>query len=178
MATKTFEDYFASKGVLPGEELIDGDEALVLRSSTVFRGSPDINNALANMEGNALVTTINTVDVWEQISGVMADAGSTTTFTFAANQYTYIGVNQLGADTIRASVSLLSAADAQYQVGVFVNSVLVGLGMTTSATTLNAAFVSSAAPYALQAGDVIDLRIRNITDAENVTVLDAQLEIS
>jgi hypothetical protein len=116
--------------------------------------------------------------VWEQISGVMADAGSTTTFTFAANQYTYIGVNQLGADTIRASVSLLSAADAQYQVGVFVNSVLVGLGMTTSATTLNAAFVSSAAPYALQAGDVIDLRVRNITDAVNVTVLDAQLEIS
>ncbi|GAG54975.1 unnamed protein product, partial [marine sediment metagenome] len=116
MATKTFEDYFASKGQLPGEELITGDEALVLRSSTVFRGAPDINNALSNMQGNALVTTINTVNVWEQINGVMADAGSTATFTFAANQYTYIGVNQIGADTIRASVSLLSAADAQYQV--------------------------------------------------------------
>jgi hypothetical protein len=50
--------------------------------------------------------------------------------------------------------------------------------MTTSATTLSAAFVSAAAPYALQASDVIDLRVRNITDAEDVTVLDAQLEVS
>ena len=178
MATKTFEDYFASKGALPGEELIGGDKALVLRSSTVFQGEPDINSALANMQGNALVTTINTVDVWEQISGAMADANSTATFTFAANQYTYIGVNQIGTDTIRASVSLLSAADAQYQVGIFVNSVLVGTGMTTSATTTSAAFVSAAAPYALQTGDVIELKVRNITDAEDVTVLDAQLEVS
>lgn len=179
MATKTFEAYFASKGQLPGEELIAGDEILVLRGGTVFRGAVSINTALASMLDNAGVTTINTVDVWESINGTLTDDFSTATFTYAANQYTYIGANQLSPDIIRASFSISKAGNTfkTYEVGIFVNAVQVGTGMKCSSQSDEPAFAACIATHILQTGDVVDMRIRGRTDDTDVTVIDAQLGI-
>jgi hypothetical protein len=176
MATKTFEDYFASKGDLPAEELVDGDDILVLRSSTVFRGVVKLNSAFASMTGNASATTINTLDVWEAIAGTLVDIDSTSTLTFAANQYTYTGPNQTHKVKIRASISL-AGGDESYQVGIFVNSVQVGDAMTAKSSATGIAFIQTTVAHALQTGDVIEMMVRNTEGTEDCTVSDAQLEI-
>ena len=177
MAKKPFDTYFASKGQLPGDELIVDDEILVLRSGTIYRGAVDINFAFANLEGDATNTVISAVDVWSVIGGTLLEVSKTVTFTYAANAFTYIGPNQAHVTPIRAAVSLLGAVAADYQVGVFVNAVLVGLGMTVHSTVTQVGHVTTSAPYALQTGDVIDIRVRNVTDATDVIVRDASLEI-
>lgn len=179
MATKTFEDYFISKGAIPGGELIEGDEILILRAGTVFKGGVDAHNALAYMEENILVTDIVTVDVWVPINGTMVEGAHTSSFTFAANQYTYVGDTQLSPLGIKASMSVSKTGPGvkNYAIGVFVNNVQVGTEMIASSEQDAPAFCSTTVTHTLQTNDVIDLRVRCKTDATDCTVSHAQLNI-
>jgi hypothetical protein len=177
--TRAFNLYFANRGALPGEVAIAGDELMVLRGGTVYRMSGAGTTAYSSMNANAVVTTINTIDVWEPIGGVLIQGTTSDTFTFAANQFTYIGVNQAIAQAIIAkmSVSKAGGGDNIYEVGVFVNGVQQGTGMSVGASTALVGFVDTLVLHALQTGDIIDMRVRNISGASDCTLLDAQLII-
>ena len=178
MATKTFEDYFASKGALPGGTPIESDTLLVLRSGTVFQGAI-APYALAYMADNALTTTIVTVDVWAAINGTLEEGDHSTSFTFAANQYTYVGDNQLGPINIQGSISVSKTGNGykDYEVGVFVNNVLVGKSMVGSSESDALVFVATNITHTLQTNDVVDVRVRCRTDDTDCIVSAAQLKI-
>ncbi|GAG49973.1 unnamed protein product, partial [marine sediment metagenome] len=81
---------------------------------------------------------------------------------------------------IRASMSVIAddaVAGLTYEVGIFVNGVQVGTGMTVNATSTEVGFALTESPHALQTNDIIDMRVRNIKDDTDVTLLDAQLVI-
>ena len=179
MATKTFEAYFTSKGALPSEKLIEGDAALVLRAGTVFKGSVKPDTAYASMLDNALTTTIATVDVWVPINGTLAEGDHSTAFTFAANQYTFVGDNQLEYSPISGSISVAKTGNGYvtYEVGVFVNNVQVGTGMSASSEQDAIVFIQTTGTHILQTGDVIDVQIRCRTDNTDCIVSAAQLNI-
>ena len=178
--TRTFEDYFASKGALPGEQVIQDDEILVLRAGTVFRAASFKDGAIATMAQNAVETVITTIDVWVPIAGTLTDLSSTDSFTFAANQYTFIGANRLHPTRLEATVSFTQTVNAlkTYEIGLFVNGAIAGTSMGATSQNNSTANVYCIAPHTLQTGDIIDVRIRNITDIENVTATYAQLAIS
>jgi hypothetical protein len=90
---RAFNLYFGNRGVLPGDVAISGDELLVLRSGTVYRMHAAPTTAYAYMNANLVETVINTIDVWVPIGGVLSSPVLSPTFTFAANQFTYIGPN-------------------------------------------------------------------------------------
>jgi hypothetical protein len=178
--TRAFNVYFANRGSLPGEVAIAGDELLILRSGTVYRMGGASAGAYASMTDNAVETTINTIDVWVPFGGVLIEGVTTATFTYAANQFTYIGPNQAHNTSLVGKMSILrvgGGAGSNLQVGVFVNGVQVGDPMTVSSTNSFIGFVLTEVPHLLQTGDIIDIRIRNTTGVENVVVTDAQLSI-
>ena len=168
MATKTFEAYFTSKGALPSEKLIEGDAALVLRAGTVFKGSVKPDTAYASMLDNALTTTIATVDVWVPINGTLAEG-----------DYTFVGDNQLEYSPISGSISVEKTGNGYvtYEVGVFVNNVQVGTGMSASSEQDAIVFIQATGTHILQTGDVIDVQVRCRTDDTNCIVSAAQLNI-
>jgi len=179
--TRTFEAYFGSKAQLPGEQIIEDDELLVLRAGTVFRAATFADGAVASMAQNATATTLTTVDLWYSFDGTLADLDHTDSFTFATNQYTFIGDNRLHPSRLEVSMSLSKAGngDRDIEVGLFVNAALVGtaMGVQTSGGFLTSVYC--VAPYTLQTGDIIDARIRNLDGSgDDVTVEYAQLAIS
>ena len=177
---RAFNLYFANRGLLPGEVPVDGDEQLILRGGTVYRASAAAAYAYASMNANAVSTPITTVNVWESFGGVLTEGLTAPNFNFAANQFTYIGVNHIAPADIRARMSIIAAdavAGLIYEVGIFVNGVQVGTGMTVNATSTEVGFVQTESPHALQTNDIIDMRVRNIKDDTDVTLLDAQLVI-
>ena len=178
--TRTFDEYFANRGSLPGEQAIEGDELLVLRGGTVYRAKQEATFAFASMNANAVITTINTVDVWEPIGGTLGNIAASTDFTFAANAYTYIGVNQLHFHRVNIAATIATAGNGltDYEISVFVNGAIHGTGFSVSSQNDQRMFVTVEQPRTLLTNDVIDMRIRNLTDADNVTVIDAKLSIS
>jgi hypothetical protein len=177
--TRTFDEYFANRGALPGEQTIEGDEILVLRGATVYRGKSTSTFALAGMNANAVETVINTVDVWEPIGGSLGNIVASTDFTFAANAYTYIGINKLKFDVVSISATLAKAGNGvrDFEIAIFVNGTLHGTGFSTSSQQDIRAFVAVDQPLTLTTADVIDMRVRNLTNADNVTIIDAKLSI-
>jgi hypothetical protein len=177
--TRAFNLYFANRTELPGEVAIAGDEIMVLRGGTVYRMDGAQVFAYASMNANAVETTINTIDVWVPIGGTLIQGVTAPTFTYAANAFTYIGVNQAGIQLLSAKMSISKAGggDNIFEVGVFVNGVQEGTGMSVGASTALVGFVQTGNPHTLLTNDVIDMRIRNLSGNSNVTVLDAQLLI-
>ncbi len=103
---------------------------------------------------------------------------SSSQFSFAANQFTFNGINQGLPSNLIAAVSLLGAGTTvTYEVAIFINGSVFGTGMTCNASSTDRAFVQSLIPRPLQTGDIIEMQVRNITDGTDVTVTDAQLTI-
>jgi hypothetical protein len=75
------------------------------------------------------------------------------------------------------SISKVGQGDEIFQVGVFVNGGLVLTGMSTGAATSLVGFVRTTVPHTLQTGDIIDMRVRNITGTDDCRLLEAQLII-
>jgi hypothetical protein len=160
--TRPFDTYFANRTELVGQQSSAGDEFLVLRGGTVFRGNQVFNKAFAYAADDSDVTSFNTVDVWEPIANTLVQGVTTPTFTYANNQFTYIGPNQVVQNTIYAAMSCKTDGSpaTNFDIGIFVNDLLVGNGMTSYVTT-GLAFVSTQVQRILVTGDVIDLRVRN-----------------
>jgi hypothetical protein len=177
--TRAFNVYFANRTVLPGGVPIADDEALILRGSTVYRMEAAMVFAYASMNGNSDETEIVTQDVWVPIAGTLVEGDASENFSFAANQFTFNGVNQASPSFLTAQMSGVSASApvSIYEVGLFVNDVQEGTGMRRGSTNNSPGFFSTTSPYALQTGDVIDMRVRNLSGTDDFTVIDAQLII-
>ena len=186
MANKTFETYFGERTVLTGAQAVAGDEVLVLRSGTVFRGSNVYIKANAILSDDATPTPMPVTDQWEAIAGTLTVDVLTPSLTFAANQFTYVSPNQIDPTVISASVSLrkkeAGAGEEVYEVGIFVNASLIGNGI--KATVVEGVnpedgivAVTVQALHVLQVGDVIEFKVRNRTGTDDVTVQNAQLVV-
>ena len=171
-----FEDYFANKADVSSAMAAAGDTRLVLRAGTVLEENISYNFALATMEDNAVLAGTTVLNAWVVIAG-LADDVSTASLAFATNTYTYSGPNQIYPCAIRFSCCLLgSVATDDYEVGIFHNAVKLTKTRITASDTLHLA-ASIESGVILTAADTIDVRIRNITATNDVTVVDAQLVI-
>jgi hypothetical protein len=182
--SRAFEDYYANRPALVGLQPSSGDELLVLRGGTVYRGQYVLNRAFAYLDNNAVATAISVTDTWYQLAPAFTQGFTTATFTYATNQFTYIGPDKAEADQLYASISFSNAggAAAVYEVGLFVNGVLkgigVGAGLPDTAVATDQMFVAATVLHQFQTGDIVDLRVRNRTNVEDILVVDAQLLIS
>jgi hypothetical protein len=175
--TRAFNVYYANRTVLPGEVPIAGEEILVLRGGTVYRMAAAGVFAYASMTGNSDVTAIATIDVWVPVAGTLVEGDASANFTFAANEFTFNGVNQAAPQKLSAKITVSKAGggDEIYEVGIFVNGTQVDTGMTVGAGTTLVGFVATDNTHTLQTGDVIDVRVRNISGTSDCTVTHAQL---
>ena len=179
MATKPFETYFDERTVLTGLQAPSGDDRLVLRSGTVFKENFVYNKALATVADAVDVTTITTVDVWYQPANTLVQGITTPTFTYATNQFTYIGPNQINQTSMKAAMSCLldAAGAAPYEIGIFVNNLLIGNGMSVTVADTGISYVACEVQRILVTGDVIDFRVRSRSGAIDLIVQNAQLVI-
>ena len=177
MANKPFDEYFAAKTALVGQQGPTGDDFLVLRGGTVFKGNQVYNKAIATVADDATETVIATVDVWVPIGNTLVQGVTTPTFTYAANEFTYIGPNQIVQNSFKAAVSLTKVlAGAQtYEVGVFVNDLLILNSMKVTVTDAEFIYLSCEIQRLLVTGDVIDMRVRSRSGTDDLTVSNAQL---
>ena len=177
--TRAFNVYFANRTALPGEVAIAGDEYLVLRGGTVYRVEASALFAYASLSGGVQVTPTTTIDVWVPIVGTLIQGVTTSSFSYAANQFTYNGVSQAVPTRRSAKMSLLRDpnGDDAYEVGVFVNGLLIGTGMTTTAAHNVVGFTYTENPHTMQTGDIIDMRVRNTTGVSSCIITSAQLII-
>ena len=181
MANKPFDEYFDGKTDLVGQQGPAGDDFLVLRGGSVFKGNQVFNKAVAYATDDTDVTTINTVDVWEPVANTLTQGVTTPTFTYATNAFTYIGPNQIVQNTFKASMScklVPTGVAANYDIGIFVNDLLILNGMTVNVVDTGLSFVSTEVQRLLVTGDVIDFRVRSRSGIENLIVQNAQLVIS
>ena len=181
MANKPFDEYFDGKTDLVGQQGPAGDDFLVLRGGSVFKGNQVFNKAIATVADDATETVIATVDVWVPIGGTLVQGVTTPTFTFATNQFTYIGPNQIVQTSFKAAVSLEKVADvagpANYEVGIFVNDLLILNAMSTWVVAAQTVYVAAEVQRLLVTGDVIDMRVRTRGGIDNLIVQNAQLVI-
>jgi hypothetical protein len=177
MANKPFDEYFTDKTALVGQQGPDGDDLLVLRAGTVFKGNVVHNHAIATLTDNTTETVINTVDVWEKLGLTLVQGVTTPTFTFGVEDFTYIGPNQIVQTSLKAAVSLTKVlAGAQtYEVGIFVNDLLILNGMSTTVTDAEFIYVAAEVQRLLVTGDIITMRVRSRSGDDDLTVTNAQL---
>jgi hypothetical protein len=176
---RTFEDYFNNRTVLSGQQAPTGDDLLVLRSGSVFKDNIVYNKALAAAADDADVTTIATADAWVKPANTLTQGVTTPTFTYAANAFTYIGPNQIVQTSLKAAMSckLAAAGSAAYDIGIFVNDLLIANGMTVSVSDTDISYVASEVQRLLVTGDVIDFRVRSRSGTIDLIVQNAQLVI-
>jgi hypothetical protein len=180
MANKPFDEYFTDKTALVGQQAPTGDDFLVLRAGTVFKGNQVYNKAIATAADDTDVTTISTVDVWVPPANTLVQGVTTPTLTFATNQFTYIGPNQIVQTSLKASMScklVPAATAAAYDIGIFVNDLLILNGMTVNVNADGLSYVAAEVQRLLVTGDVIDFRVRSRAGIENIIVQNAQLVI-
>lgn len=177
---RPFETYFANRAALVGAQPVTGDEALVLRSGTVFRGLTVDTSAIVYVAANAVATVISVVDAWVAIGGTLIEGPVTDVYTYATNQLTYIGPSLVPAVHIRgrATITKSLASVQSYEIGIFVNDVLLQNGMRVSVNQNEYAFVDVEALHPLATGDVVDLRVRSRSGTDDITLTDVQLVIA
>jgi hypothetical protein len=174
--TKGFDAYFGGRSLLTGVQSPSGDYHLTLRAGTVFQENFVYNKAYAGFSGVAVETPTNADGVWVPIANTLIQGPTTPTFTFAANQFTYIGPNQLVQTSLRASISGQSVGTGYYEVGIFVNDLLVGNPMQT-AFDAGVRYLATEVQRVLVTGDVIDMRVRPVANVNSITLLNGQLVI-
>jgi hypothetical protein len=179
MANIPFDEYFDNKTEAVGQQGPTGDHYLVLRGGTVFKGNQVNIKAIATAADDSDVTTINTADVWEPIANTLVQGVTTPTLTFAANAFTYIGPNQVVQTSLKASMSckLAAAGDEAYDIGIFVNDLLILNSMTVNVADTGISYVATEIQRLLVTGDVIDFRVRSRVGEENLIIQNAQLII-
>ena len=177
---RPFETYFGNRPALSGPQPATGDEALVLRSGTVYRALTVNNNAMMYMAANATATALAVVDAWTAIGGtLLVPAVNPAVFTFAANQLTYIGPSQEYPAKIRARASIVGdGVVTDVEIGVFANAVLVQNGMRATVPNAEYAYVECECLHPLTVGDVLDMRVRSRGGTGSVTLSDVQFVVT
>ena len=129
--SKTFAQYFTERSSLPNNDLQEGDQFLVERAGAVLAYQPFFNRAYMSMEGNTTETVITAEDIWTPIAGIFVAGELTSNFTFASNQFTYVGPTQQIAMSMFGAVSCFKEGGGfdDYSIGIFENGVQVGTSM-------------------------------------------------
>jgi hypothetical protein len=177
--SRDFKDYFIGKPSIPTGQRIETDELLVLRGGIVHRSNALKIQGAAGMTDNAVDTVINLLDDWELVGGTMLEVFSTPELSFAANAFTFNGSNQLAYSIIAASATINKPANGlvEAQIGIFINGVMSGIGFSGTVNDGEPAYMEAKTGYQLQAGDIIDLRVRNRTSDQDLTIVHAGLDI-
>jgi hypothetical protein len=173
MATVKFSDWVSGElPPLPSNQTIAGDGLVVIRGGLPYEWDPVTRKAYAQMSGNAAVTTINTIGVWESIAGTLVASGSDQGFTLASNIWTVTAEDSLDPRQMEVGMGVMKvgSGDDTYEVGIFQNGTLEGVAIPVNAhmTKLGNLFVK--APLILDTGDVIEVKIRNLEDTANVVI--------
>jgi hypothetical protein len=181
MANIPFDEYFDNKTNAVGQQSPAGDDYLVLRSGTVFKINQVNIKAYAIASDDSDVTTIDTADVWVKPANTLLQGVTTPTLTFAANAFTFIGPNQIVQTSLKASMSCkfegAPVGFAPYDIGIFVNDLLIGNSMTVDITDTAISYVATEVQRLLVTGDVIDFRVRSRAGIVNIIVQNAQLVV-
>lgn len=180
MAEVQFKDFFISQLVAPTDHIQDGDKLLLLRGTSIFKVAAIGDTAYATFADNTLVTTINTIDVYEDINGALGGAVFTNNFTFAANAFTFTGPNQVTPSLLAGVVAGIKMGVAGFnraEVGIFVNGIQQGTSVGASMGDTERAFVACRIVYALQQNDVITMKVRNRDGDSDLTIEAAELFI-
>jgi hypothetical protein len=181
MANIPFDEYFDNKTNAVGQQSPGGDDYLVLRSGTVFKINQVNIKAYAIASDDTDVTTITTADVWVKPANTLLQGVTTPTLTFAANAFTFIGPNQIVQTSLKASMSCkfegAPVGFAPYDIGIFVNDLLIGNSMTVDITDTAISYVGTEVQRLLVTGDVIDFRVRSRAGTVNIIVQNAQLVV-
>jgi hypothetical protein len=124
---------------------------------------------------NAVITTINTVNVWEKV--VNFSAGILRGVTFASDELTVPLDGQHEAIVSGLSASSASA-NKDFEVAIAVNDVIVGKSKAKRRYA-NADVGNSSAGALLQltAGDTVALYVRCLTDTTDILIVDCNLQI-
>ena len=172
-----------------GAELVEGDASVSLCDEHAAITLHAVNGkwigivpdgaAYAEMyqTANSTATTINTVDVWEQVLNF--SGGETCNCSVASSAMT-LGVNAHGKFHVAASVS--GVPDAVNQVMEFAISVndVIATKTTQSrkfSSTTDSGSVAIVAILDLADGDVVKLEVRNTTGDSDFTVQNANVNI-
>jgi hypothetical protein len=181
MANRPFDEYFDNKTNAVGQQNPAGDDYLVLRGGTVFKINQVNIKAYAGASDDTDVTTITTADVWVKPANTLLQGVTTPTLTFAANAFTYIGPNQIVQTSLKAAMSCryegAPVGDDPYDIGIFVNDLLISDGMTVDVNGTAIIYVATEVQRLLVTGDVIDFRVRSRAGTQNIILQNAQLII-
>lgn len=179
MANKPFETYFDERIVLTGAPPPEGDQYLVLRSGVVYKTSFGQTRGFAHFTDDADVTTISTIDTWTDVANTLVNPSITPTLTFAANTFTYAGLDQLTPTPIRAAVSIIkpAAGSTAYSVGIAINGTVVAAHQTADVDDQDRVFIATEWHAALSAGDTITMKIKNRDNTDDIICQDGQLSI-
>jgi hypothetical protein len=177
MANIPFDQYFTDKTAAVGQQGPTGDDYLVLRAGTVFKINQVNIKAIAYAADDSDVTTITTADVWVPPANTLVQGVTTPTLTYATNQFTYIGPNQIVQTSLKASMSCMLDAvfAAPYDIGIFVNDLLILNSMTVEVADTGISYVGAEVQRLLVTGDVIDFRVRSRSGILDLIVQNAQL---
>lgn len=131
----------------------------------------------AYQTGNSTATTINTVNVWEEVDNFIA--GENQGVTVASGTMT-VDSGQGGVYSIAVALSgLAGAANNIYEFAFSVNDTILtkSIGSRKFASTTDAGSVSLNCLSNLSAGDIVKLEVRNTTSASNFTVVNSNMTI-
>jgi hypothetical protein len=174
MTTKFSEWLNLELPPLPGGQWIPGDDLAVIRGGVPYTLDPVVRESYAEMGGNGSATTINTMNVWESIAGTLVAPSGVEGFTLAANVWTVTAQDSLRPILISAGLTAMKvgSGDDNYEFGIFVNDVMVGVGMAGNLSSTKWQSFYVARPKILNNGDTIEIKVRNRNDNANVVVSD------
>lgn len=127
---------------------------------------------------NVAETTINTVNVWEQITQIN-QTGELVGWTHNGTGTLTAGVFATGKYTMTFSVSSQAVSPGKtYEIAVSINDVIIGKTKSTRRfTSGDVGNQSGTGLINITAGDNLKLEVRNITDSINLLIKDVNLNL-
>jgi len=143
--------------------------------STATGGAEPYGEIYVNNNGTP--TTINTVNVWEEVT-VMDDSGLLSGITRSTNNL----VLSAGSDGIYQVNAAMSATPAEtarnYEFAISVNDAIITKSMSRNYSTNLEAWSSGLCELlTLQEGDEVTLEVRNITGDDDITIIHATVTL-
>lgn len=156
-------------------KLIDGVWCKIIDTA------PTLNLGSFHMHENAVVTSINFVNVDTDISGTATASSLNSNFTFATspNTLTYTGIKDITVMlNIAGAISKANSSDKIYRMlGIKNGSEIEGCNIATNIVRAMLE-VSVSYPVELSTNDTIKVMIRNETDAEDVDITDLVVTVN
>lgn len=141
--------------------------------------SGDQTSAAAERHGemyqydNAVATSISAVDTWTEVANF--SEGETDNITFASNSLTVVFAGDYELNWYCTALS--AVANKVFEFAVSVNDTIVDKCKVrrSFSTTTDAGSMAGSCVLALAANDVVKFEIQNITDDNNITVVNADV---